>query len=325
MTEALIYEERINALNGESGSGKSWVALHTAAEVLKQGGHAIYVDLEDHSTSIVARLKALGCDRPQIVEQLTYIRPDRPMSPEAMAYVEGVIAARQTVLVVIDSVGELMALQGCKPNDDDAVANLYRAIPRRLADLGPAVLLVDHVPKSTERAPLYGIGSQRKRAAIDGASYMVEPVGGGFAAGKPGKVKLVTAKDRNGWYPTGSTAAIVHIDSSPGGDSVTIAVKAPEVSAATGQTRPTGLMRKLSDYLVQQSGRSSTINRMKGKTKDDDGAGVHADHFAWAIDTFVAEGWATRRQEGQRSVVTLVEVFDEAIEPPSERGSDESF
>lgn len=298
---ALIYEERINALNGESGSGKSWVALHTAAEVLKDGGHVIYIDLEDHATSIVARLKALGCDRTQIVDQLVYIRPDQPMSPEAMDYLEEQIAARQVVLVVIDSIGELIALQGCKP-DDDAIASLYRAIPRRLANLGPAVLLLDHVPKSNEHAPLYGVGSHRKRAAIDGASYMVEQIKP-FAAGVDGKLKLVTAKDRNGWYPLGTTAAEVDIKSPSAGDRVDIEVRAPEVSEATGESRPTYLMGRASEFLSTQPRRQANRNAIKAALKG-------SNSTSRVIATLLAEGWIVEAQDGLQRIFTLLHPFD---------------
>src|SRR5687768_4458081 len=103
MTDALIYAERINALNGESGGGKSWVALHTCAEVIHQGGHVLYIDLEDHPASIVARLTALGCTPHQIDQQFHYIRPDRPMAATAMERIEQQIADLGIVLVVIDS------------------------------------------------------------------------------------------------------------------------------------------------------------------------------------------------------------------------------
>lgn len=51
MTDALIYPGRLNALNGEPGGGKTWVALHTCAEAIQNGYHALYIDLEDHPGS----------------------------------------------------------------------------------------------------------------------------------------------------------------------------------------------------------------------------------------------------------------------------------
>ena len=157
-----------------------------------------------------------------------------------------IIAYYEADLVVIDSIGELMSLQGVKPNDDDAVAGFYRAIPRRWARLGACVLLIDHVPKSNDRSPLYGIGSQRKRAAIDGAAYMVEQTTP-FASGTDGRMRLVTAKDRSGWYPTGSTAAVVDVSTKGG---VRLVIRAPEGRDDSGKVvRPTVVMERISRYL----------------------------------------------------------------------------
>jgi hypothetical protein len=246
--DALLYAERINAINGESGSGKSWLAYWCAAELLLVGEYVVLVDLEDHPTSVVARFRALGVPDGIIEQQLIYIRPDRPASIEAVELVDHYIDEHMAALVIIDSIGELMALQGVKPNDDDAVAAFYRALPRRWARRGPCVLLIDHVPKDNERSPLYGIGSQRKRAAIDGASYMVEVVKP-FAVGTDGLLRLVTAKDRNGNFPTGSVAAEAGIKSAEGGG-VAIDIRAPQGRDESGRVvRPTVVMEKISRYL----------------------------------------------------------------------------
>jgi hypothetical protein len=291
MSDALIYPERVNALNGESGSGKSWVALQTAAETIQTGGHVIYIDLEDHATNIVARLLALGATRDELRRGLTYIRPEARLGPDAETHLRRIIEARGTTLVVIDSIGELMALEGCKPNDDDAVATLYRRIPRMIARLGPAVLVIDHVPKDNERSPLYGIGSQRKRAAIDGASYMVEQVKA-FSADRDGKIKLITAKDRNGNFATGTVAAEINVHAEEG-DRLRLEVKAPKVSQIGGRWVPTGIMEKVSRLL--EDGPEMTHNTIKMSVRANDG-----NHLKIALAELVEGGYITRR-DGPRN------------------------
>ena len=310
MSDALIYAERINALNGESGSGKSWVALLTAVEVMQAGGHVVYVDLEDHPASIVARLRALGATDEQILDNLAYIRPEARFGERAAAYLADLVTSKNTALVVIDSIGELMALEGCKPNDDDAVALLYRRIPRMLAKLGPAVILVDHVPKDNERSPLYGIGSQRKRAAIDGASYMVEQVKA-FSAARDGKIKLTTAKDRNGNYATGTVAAEIDVFAE-GGDRLRLVVREPAGVSPDGTFRPTGVMEKVSRFLErQQPAREANRNAIKDGTNSNKGAILTA-----ALTALVSEGYATVRTEGQATIYTFVRSFSELDPPP---------
>jgi hypothetical protein len=291
VTEALIYSERINALNGESGSGKSWVALHTCAETIQQGGHVLYIDLEDHPASICARLASLGCTATQIDDQFHYCRPDRPMSAQAIERIEQQIIDLQIVLIVIDSIGELLALQGCKPNDDDAVAKLYRAIPRRLANAGPAIILIDHVPKNNENAPLFAIGSQRKKAAIDGAAYMVETVKA-FAVGTPGIMKLVTAKDRNGNFPTGSTAAQIDVTSEGNGERMVLEVKAPELTA-DGRIKQTTNISKICRYLGEQNSRRANTSQIQKKF------GFHARDIGEILQQVVDSGLVSKTDLGQ--------------------------
>ena len=289
-TGALIYRERVNAINGEPGGGKTWVALKACAETIAAGQHTIMIDLEDHATSTVARLRALGATDENIRERFHYVKPDRPLSPEAMEYLEQMVVELDVALVVIDSVGELMSLQGVKPNDDDAVAALYRAIPRRLAGHGPAVLLVDHVPKNNTDTPLYAIGSQRKRAAIDGASFMVTTIKG-FAAGQPGTLKLVTAKDRLGNFVTGEAAAMVDVQTSDSGDEVRLDVYALDRSA-DGTVRQTANMEKISRFLEGCEGRRATRVQVK------DGAGVGDRHLNTVLQQMISEGLITDRSEG---------------------------
>ena len=304
MTDALIYPGRLNALSGEPGGGKTWVALHTCAEAIQNGYHALYIDLEDHPGSIVGRLKALGCGGDEILERFHYIQPGKAMSIKAMAYVERKIRTLGVALVVIDSIGELASLQGTKDNDDE-MARLYRLIPRALAKLGPAVLLLDHVPKNKDTAaPLFGIGSQRKKAAIDGAAYMVETVKA-FAADTPGKIVLRTAKDRNGNFVVGHVAAEIGLTPQSGGDRLILDVHAPEM-AGTGVIRQTTNMGKVSRFLERLGGPSSRRGIIQG-------AGIHQRNIGIVLDQMLDEGWieVVRGGAGKPDSYTLRRPFDE--------------
>ena len=126
--EHLIYPGMINALNGQPGGGKTWVALHTCAEAIKQGLHVMFIDLEGNPASIVGRLLALDCGRDVILEHFHYVRPGAAMSIDSWEIVEANIRRWDVALVVIDSIGELLALQGIRSsNDDDEVAKLKAA------------------------------------------------------------------------------------------------------------------------------------------------------------------------------------------------------
>ena len=228
------------------------------------------------------------------------------------------IAELDVALVVIDSIGELMALQGVKPNDDDAVARLYRAIPRRLADAGPGVLLLDHVPKNNEHAPLFGIGSQRKKAAIDGSAFMVETVKP-FAADTAGKLALRTAKDRNGNFVVGHVAAEITV--TPEDGTLSLVMRAPEMARGGTHQRQTTNMRRVSDWLQASpdaSGSRADIAR---------GSGVHDRHLTVVLGDLVDEGWAAKYPGGRGKAdrYCLIRPFDELEPTPNSSDSDVEF
>ena len=220
--QALLYRGRINSLFGESGSGKSWVALAACAQEIKHAHHVVYIDLEDHVSGIVERLELLGCTRPQLISHFHYLAPFAAADDYDLDRLETTISELDVTLCVFDSVGEAMALGNTNPNADEEVARWYRTVPRRIANAGPAVLLNDHQPKNTDTGALFAIGSQRKRAAIDGIAYRVlqkTP----FARGeKGGRIDLQVAKDRAGTFANKYVAASVHVDSTDTTITITI-------------------------------------------------------------------------------------------------------
>ena len=241
---ALFYLGRINALFGESGSGKSWVAMATCAEQINMGHHVVYIDYEDHVGSVAHRMIKLGCTPEAVKNLFHYINPMQPFNTLASIDLLELITTTNAQLVVIDSTGEAMALDGAEPNSDDSTASWFRSLPRLLAHQGPCVLLLDHMPKGSDANQGFAIGSQRKRAAIDGAAYRVE-VGVAPAKGTDGHLKLITAKDRGGYYQHGRKVAEIDITDSATGINVTI--KPP------GTGLPTILMLRVSTFLNGKS------------------------------------------------------------------------
>lgn len=242
---ALLYPSRLNALWGESGTGKSWVAQHTAAQVIESGGVVLYCDYEDTPRGLAGRLRALGVSDDAIRNNVLHITPQNNWNDVAKTFITEVIKDRGVLLAIIDSTGEAMALDSVKPNEDDDVARWHKRLPLFLTQKGVTVLLVDHVTKPQKIGPknLFAIGSQRKRAAISGAVYMVESKVSP-AKGRDGFLKLICAKDRHGTFQQGSIVAEVEIKST--GDTVQITL-----SEHLKTTRPTCLMQRISEYLSQ--------------------------------------------------------------------------
>ena len=202
----VLYSGQVNGLHGESGAGKTWVALILAAQEVMAGRNVVWIDLEDpNEMSLVTRLLTLGVTRQQITDHVRYLHPDSAASTEAVDVVIETVCDCSASAVIIDSIGEAFSLEGINEDKDVEVGPWIRRVLRPLADTGVCVLAIDHGTKAADN-PLYPSGSKRKRAAITGASYLV-------TAPKPltresgGTVVLTTAKDRHGHHEKGKVAA----------------------------------------------------------------------------------------------------------------------
>lgn len=194
-------------------------------------------------------------------------------------------------IVVIDSTGEAMAAGGVDSNADREVAQWF-VLAKRFGRLPgrPAVLVLDHVPKSTEAPSSYAIGSQRKRAAVTGASYRVDTIKEP-AKGKDGKLKLTVAKDRLGNRAKGSVACVIDITSTE--QTVTMCVHTDESQPADGgRWRPTTLMEHVSRWIEDNPGcpKRDVLHRVSGSAK----------YVAVALEVLVDEGWVVEERRSGR-------------------------
>lgn len=201
----LFYVGQVNGLHGADGIGKSMAALAAAKQQIAAGRNVLLVDTEDVPTSIVARLRTLGASDDQILRHLVYVRPTAPFGLVAVDHLVSVAIEKNVSMVVIDSLGEAFGLDGVDENSDAEVAPWLRRVARRLADVGPAVVLIDHGTKAGDQ-PLYPSGSKRKRAAIGGAAYLVEATQP-LSIERGGRLRLTCAKDRHGTYARGERVA----------------------------------------------------------------------------------------------------------------------
>ncbi|HEX2574712.1 MAG TPA: AAA family ATPase, partial [Aquihabitans sp.] len=285
--KALLYSGKVNGIAGASNDGKSLIVQWACTEEVNDGRNVVYVDLEDDAASVVSRLLDMGVDPAVIVEHFTYITPDEPYSDAARAHLEAVVRDRQPTLVVLDSTGESLALDGAKPNDDDDVARWFRRLPTAIARLGPAVVVIDHMTKADDGS-LSPIGSQRKRAAIGGAQYITAQVRP-FSREGEGMIKLTCGKDRAGTYRRGQVVAEVTV--TPDEGAITMTVAAP-VTGDGASFRPTHLMEKVSRHL-EDVGETLTRNAIKSEVTGNQQA------IVTALSLLVEEGYVGRTTAGQ--------------------------
>lgn len=291
-----LYAGATNGLAGESGCGKTGTALAAVKSELSDGNNVMYIDMENGPLGIASRLLGLGVPADVIADKtrFAYVRPDEAFKDDVRAVFWMSLELLQPTLVVLDSTGESMALEGTDPNSDDAVAVWFQRVATAIAKHGPAVLLLDHLPKSDSGATS-PIGSQRKRAAISGAQF-IQQVGKdmAFAKGRPGQARITATKDRHGYFVTGESSITLTIapETSRGPNGVE-ATLGPDVN---DEWAPTRHMLGVSEFLTGAPGPQTTEAIKKG-TKG------KSETVLRALQVLIASGYITTSQGPRKSTL----------------------
>jgi hypothetical protein len=210
--EHLLYAGHLNGVHGESGIGKTMFAQAIVVEQLELGNQVVYLDLEDPDENRMCnRLQSLGATKEQLHNQLKYINPTTGFHDDAVGALVGLLTRTKATLCVLDSLGGAFAFEGINGNNDHEVAPFFKYKLEPLIKTGACVLLIDHSTKSNSN-PLHASGSQRKRAAMTGASYQVKTEKA-MSRTTPGTLALIVAKDREGQRTKGTKAATISFDS----------------------------------------------------------------------------------------------------------------
>lgn len=306
--KGLFYPGRTHSLAGPPESGKTWIGLHAAAQQINDGNNVEFLDFENSPDDIVNKLRMLGAPVELIARHVSYLQPDRPITQPAADRLRDRIAANTVSLVIVDGITNVMGMHGLNPNDNADVAKFDMMIPRAVADLGPAVVTIDHTAKNPQEHNRFAIGAQHKLGSITGAAYLIDlnrsqP----FAPGRHGQATITISKDRPGAvraaHPT--RAGIFHLDGTDGGPSAWL--EPPEDRPADGEPfRPTVLMERVS-MLLEKVGDPLTgntiVKEVTGKTK----------HVRTALQQLVDEGFvATETGPKQGVLHRSVRPFREA-------------
>lgn len=195
----LFYRGRVHWVYSTYESGKTWFCLYHVAQVLIDGGTALYIDFEDTGRAIGERLALLGVPLATVRDQsrFVYLSPDVPVQSLDGAMDFARVLDRNFGIAVLDGVTESFSLEQLKDADGADIATWQRLLPRSIAKkTGAAVLCIDHVPKNpnNQAAPT---GSQHKMSGLDGAAFTLvreDP----FRKGHIGKSHVRVSKDRNG-------------------------------------------------------------------------------------------------------------------------------
>lgn len=267
----LFYKGKINALLGESESGKTWVALLAVKQALEIEQKVIYLDFEDSGKGILSRLRSLGVPDARF-NTFTYANPDQNLTLDERIDLVDALQEIQPELIIVDGVNAAMTLLNLELTSNRDATFFSQQLLKPLALSGACVITIDHVPKSKDNRGNYAIGAQAKRADINGCAIAVEVVQP-FGRGINGELNLKVTKDRPGAVreldsKEAKFVGRVFINSTAEG-MVTLKVESPQ-TASGDRTRPTHLMEEVSKTLeaaMMPLSKNAVEKTIKGKAE----------------------------------------------------------
>jgi hypothetical protein len=213
--QALMYPSAPHVFFGESETLKSWAAHLAAKSFLDAGKHVLYLDFESNDVTFVRNARQVGIADGFIGSAYAYMRPDEPLyrldrsgrlvpNEDAVFHLEWARQELKPGLIILDGVSECYAVHGWNINDATHAAHFANVFGRW--DDDTASIAIDHAGKDASRGQ---IGSQHKRAGIDGAQFEFtseqrQGIGGHSIAkikvkkDRPGAIRAFAADERLG-------------------------------------------------------------------------------------------------------------------------------
>lgn len=308
----LLYDGTVHTISGESESGKTWLTLLAVLQTIKTGHRSVFIDFEDRADRVIGRLLALGATPTQIRDHFAYVRPDRPLDDTGRQQLAPHLSGAR--LVIIDGVTEAMTTHGYDLNSNADSALFQALLPRWIADHGPAVVLIDHVVKDSEKQGRHAIGAQHKLAGIDGAAYMVKCLQP-FGRGKIGRSRVTVAKDRPGHVREHTdehqTIAEFTLDASIDGLVLQAELRPNSPGSSLEVFEPTMYMERVSRYIETNPGLSKTAigANVKGRNTM-----IHT-----ALELLTVRGYVTKKNGKHYHAAAFREDPADCETPPSHR------
>lgn len=269
----IFYAGQLNLVFGDPECGKTWIVLCAIAQLLIDGGRALFIDL-DHNGAIPTATRLLNLGVPvDILSDLDRFRYIEPADTTELLLVG--VDCEQWVpdLIGLDSLGELLPMFKASSNSGDDFTAVHSRVIKPMVRTGACVVLIDHLAKGMESRQSGPTGSPAKRRAVGGVSLRVRAKEA-FVPGRGGTAYVLVNKDRHGGLraasPSGDREPLAAVFSlKPGqGDALTFALRpAQDGEAAPGDQSAPDLIEKISQLDPPPKSANDAANRIGGNRK----------------------------------------------------------
>jgi len=291
----LLYAGKINAIFGESESGKTWLALEAIRQELDKNNIVFYIDFEDSARGILNRLKTMRVPTEKF-KFFRYANPDTRLEPGIGELMRTEIMAYLPTLIVVDGVNAAMNLLGLDLEKNKDATHFSQTVLKPLRVGGAGILTIDHVTKSKDNRGNYAIGAQAKRADIDGAAFAVS-VSLPFGRGIDGALDITCTKDRPGFVraicPDAKTVGVANLRSLPDGG-ISVSITGGSVKTSTREQKMEAVCELLRSHGYEM-GRNQIADLMREK-----GYSIGNEDLRFILDGLVNANAVSYRKEGQK-------------------------
>lgn len=291
----LLYAGKINAIFGESESGKTWLALEAIRQELEKNNIVFYIDFEDSARGILNRLKTMRVPTEKF-KFFRYANPDHKLEAGIGELMRTEIMAYLPTLIVVDGVNAAMNLLGLDLEKNKDATEFSQRVLKPLRIGGAGILTIDHVTKSKDNRGNYAIGAQAKRADIDGAAFAVS-VAMPFGRGIDGALDITCTKDRPGFVRAicqdAKTVGVANLRSLPDGG-IAVSISGGTVKISTREQK----MEAVCDLLRRhgyEMGRNQIAELMR-----QEGHPIANEDLKFVLDALVSTHAITHRKDGQK-------------------------
>lgn len=250
----ILYKPGLVWVMGEPASGKSFLCLQWALDVMTLGKSVIWLDEEAGPRDTINKLKSLGATDNLLAKHFLYLQPEaRNLSAESEELFEFVCRTTPG-LIVMDSAAAILANAGIDEDKNSPVVQfMNRAVLPLVKDLELPVLVIDHKTKNKSNTS-YARGASSKLGIVDMALNV--ELKAGFSKSKSGSFELKVNKDRSGLHPKDKCWTVsVQVEAT----GVKLLFEAISLASVPEKTSDEDLKDLIFDYILENPGCSQTM------------------------------------------------------------------